>query len=201
MQIITCPPYEAAIKLSLVRLRTGGTIVYPTDTIYGIGCDALNREAISKIMEIKKRDVQKPISVLFGSWKQACEYVKIDDLLIEKLDKITPGPYTFLLPLKKQIPATTDMVLGCRVPDDEFCKRICEQFENPIITTSANISGGKNPASISEIDELVLESVDLIVDGGITKYMDGSTIIDVEGKKILRRGAQANTAQKWLESL
>ncbi|MFH0926955.1 MAG: L-threonylcarbamoyladenylate synthase [Candidatus Micrarchaeota archaeon] len=201
MQIIPCPPYEAAIKIAKARLSTSGIIVYPTDTIYGIGCDGLDGDAIRRIREIKMRDAQKPFSLNFSSWEQAQKYVEIDETLKEKLDKMAPGPYTFLLPLKEPMPVADGMVLGCRIPDNEFCKQIGMEFENPIVSTSANVSGNKSPSSVAEIDERILKKADLVIDGGPTKYAQGSTIIDVLNKRILRRGAGEEKAQKWLESL
>jgi len=201
MQITTCPPYDNAIRLSKARLEIGELIAYPTDTIYGIGCDALNSHAVKKIMHIKKREGQKPLSALFGNWEQARKYVHIDDFVLKNLKKLTPGPYTFLLELKTQIPVTSDSVLGCRIPDNEFCKRVCTEFENPIVTTSANISGGKSPSSVAEMEPAILKSVDLIIDEGPTVFKEGSTIIDVQNRKIVRKAAKFETAQKWLESL
>lgn len=201
MQIVACPPYEKAVQLSKARLRSGGIIAYPTDTLYGIGCDALDKNSIGRIVRIKKRDGAKPMSVIFSCWEQAAKYVDIGGGLLQKLEKLSPGPYTFLLGLKEKIPATAHDVLGCRIPENEYCRRISAEFENPIVSTSANISGLKSPSSVQEMDIRILREVDLIVDEGPTRYEEGSTIIDVINKKIVRRGAEVERAQKWLEGL
>ena len=117
------------------------------------------------------------------------------------LGRITPGPFTFLLPLKKKIAASKNKYLGCRVPGNEFCLILCEKFGRPIISTSANFGGQAPISDLSLLDEGIANKISLAVDAGECRYAQGSTIIDVEGRKIIRKGAGLEIAQKWLESL
>jgi L-threonylcarbamoyladenylate synthase len=152
-------------------------------------------------MKIKKRSEKKPFSVLFSSWDNAHEYVHLNEEIREKLEQLTPGPYTFLLRSKMKIEPQNSAVLGCRIADNQFCKKICNEFENPIVSTSANISGAKSPTNVYEIDKRLLRMADLVVDEGDTIYKDASTIIDVELKKIVRAGSELQKAKKWIENL
>ncbi|MFH1306288.1 MAG: L-threonylcarbamoyladenylate synthase [Candidatus Micrarchaeota archaeon] len=201
MQLTTIPPNGPAVLLSLAHLKSGGVVCYPTDTLYGIGGDAQNIDAVKKIFDIKGGGKGRPFSVLFADWETALEYVKIEIDVGEELKKITPGPYTFLFPAKKPLPAAPGELLGCRVPDNRFCLELAKKFKKPIISTSANLHRGRPPASIEEVDVKVSGKVDLVIDGGICKYGEGSTIIDVGNRKILRKGAGLEKAREWLEKL
>ena len=201
MQIVTCPPYEKAVLLAKTQLYSKGVIVYPTDTLYGLGCDALCEDAIKQVMHIKNREENKQFSVIFESWNKAEQYVEIDTKLKKRLQMITPGPYTFLLKCKKSLPQNMGRLLGCRIVDNEFCKRLCKEFDRPIVSTSANISKGRSPINALEVESRILEMADLTIDDGETKYKQESTIIDVPAKKILRSGSNLEQAQKWLKLL
>ncbi|MFA5108002.1 MAG: L-threonylcarbamoyladenylate synthase [Candidatus Micrarchaeia archaeon] len=200
MRLIVCPPLKNAVAISCATLKAEGVICYPTDTLYGLGADATNADACKKISDIKKRG-KNPYSVMFSDWKMAQEYVRLDESVKKMLEKITPGPFTFLLPAKKNLSASSSHLLGCRVPDNEFCLQICKKFGYPIVSTSANVSGEREATCAQEIDIDILNKVDLIVDGGRCEYSLGSTIIDVPAKKILRKGVGFETAQKWLEKI
>ena len=201
MQLVIFPPLEPAVRIALAKLKTDQIICYPTDTLYGLGGDALNRDVVKRIAQIKGREMEIPFSVIFADWKMASEYAKIDAKLEKELLKITPGPYTFLLEAKKELPAAQGMVVGCRIPENEFCTQLAGKFGRPIISTSANLHGCRQAASIEEIDENVLEQAGLVVDGGVCKYAQGSTIIDVNKGKITRKGAEFEKARKWIEKL
>lgn len=201
MKIMAIPPLDDAILVYAAELKQGGIIIYPTDTLYGIGADARNEAAAKRICEIKGKESGSPLSAIFASWEQASQYAKISEEQQKALEKITPGPYTFLLPVKKRLPISRENVLGCRIPDNEFCIKLCQKFGYPVISTSANLHGKRAPECIEEIDDEILQSADLIIDGGQCKYGGGSTIIDVQGKKIARKGASLQKALRWLEEI
>ncbi len=201
MQLTVIPPLRPALDLALAHARSAHVICYPTDTLYGLGSDATNPAAVRRIFSLKGREEQKPFSVIFSDWTMARAYVRIDDNLQKKLETITPGPYTFLLPMEQPLPVTAGPVLGCRVPDHEFCLQWARELGKPIVSTSANPGGERPAASVEELDDGIGKNVDLIVNGGPCRHEQGSTIIDVAGRRILREGAQAEKAKKWLESL
>lgn len=164
------------------EILSGKIFIYPTDTIYGIGCDATNKKAVEKIKQIKQRNADKPISVIAPS----TEWIK-ENLIIDcDLNKYFPGPYTIIL--KKKNPKFLEWVsntdsLGIRIPDHEFTKQI-QETNVPFITTSVNLSGEPFATNISDIDSDILEQVDQIIDYG---ELNGkpSTIIK-DGKEIRR---------------
>ncbi|PIT84033.1 threonylcarbamoyl-AMP synthase [Candidatus Micrarchaeota archaeon CG10_big_fil_rev_8_21_14_0_10_45_29] len=201
MQIVAIPPHGKALSLANALLGMGEVICYPTDTIYGLGADATNAQAVQKVLEIKGSSAQKPLSAIFSGWEMASKYVKIDEGARQMLEKITPGPFTFILPLKKKLAASKNKYLGCRVPDNKFCLQICEKFGKPIISTSANLSGQSPVSNLALLDEEISQKISLAIDGGECEFSQGSTIIDVENKKIIRKGAGLQIAQKWLEKL
>ena len=164
-------------------IKNGAVFIYPTDTIYGLGCDATNQGSVRKIKELKYRDAEKPMSVIAPSvdWiKEHCEV--IDELLEEYL----PGPYTLLLK-KKDIDFMKDVSdnekLGVRIPDCEFTKLV-EQAGVPFITTSVNFAGEPFAIKISDIDSEILDAAEIVIGVG---QLDGrpSTLI-IDGKEIRR---------------
>ncbi|MEM4360700.1 MAG: L-threonylcarbamoyladenylate synthase [Candidatus Anstonellaceae archaeon] len=184
---IIIPPYKEAIKEASKILKKGGIIIYPTDTLYGLGGDGTNSKTIKKIMKIKRRK-KDAFSVIVAKSKIK-KYCKIEKQYYKKLDKLLPGPYTFLLEAKKKIAATKNKTIGIRVPKNKFCLRLAEKFGKPIISTSANISGKSPKFRVEDIEKEIKDKVDLIIDGGPTKYKIGSTIVDLINKKIIRVGA------------
>jgi len=147
-------------------LNNGGIILYPTDTIWGIGCDATNKSAIERIYKIKQREDSKAMLVLIGSEARLEQYIKeVPDIayqLIEVVDK----PLTIIYPGAKNLAANLiaeDGSIGIRIPNDEFCQNLLARFKKPIVSTSANISGTASPAIFSEIDEKIIKSVDYVV--------------------------------------
>ena len=159
----------------------GKIFVYPTDTIYGIGCNALQKKTVEKIREIKKRD-SKPFSVIAPSF----EWI-IDNLVIDcNLDEYLPGPYTIIL--KKKNPDFLKWVsdsdaLGIRVPKNDFCFEV-QKSGVPFITTSVNISGEKPITKISDIPLEIRKNVDFIIDAGELTGKPSTLVIN--GKKIQR---------------
>ena len=177
-------------------LSRGGVIAYPTDTLYGIGCDVLNQKAIKKVFELKGRDFKKPLSIACADFKMIEQFATVSIKTKKIVKKLLPGPYTIILPKREVISdlvtAGSEMV-GVRIPDHNLCLSIIRKFGRPIITTSANLSGEK---SITKYDDIILP-VDFIVRGKC-KYNQPSTVIDAINKKILRKGAGLEKLEKNL---
>lgn len=161
------PEMDKQIKSAVDVLKKGGTILYPTDTIWGLGCDATNAEAVAKIYEIKKREESKSLVTLVNDMDMIGRYIKeIPQIAIELLE-VNDAPMTIIYPgaigLAKNVVAE-DGTVGIRIPNNEFCKQLIFRLHRPIVSTSANISGEPSPQSFKEISEEIKNSVDLIVD-------------------------------------
>jgi len=154
------------ISKAVEVLRSGGVILYPTDTIWGIGCDATNEPAVKRIFEIKNRIDTKAMLVLVDQPSRIQNYVDEVPELAWDLIELSEKPLTIIYPEAKNLASNLiaeDRTIGIRVTNEAFSKKLCEQFRKPIVSTSANISGEASPGNFSEISERVKSAVDLIV--------------------------------------
>jgi L-threonylcarbamoyladenylate synthase len=169
-------------------IRTGKIIVYPTDTLYGIGCNALKKESVEKIIEAKGRDPSKPLSVIAPSIQWIAENTKITSDYLKFVNDLFPGPYTVILKAKIKIPyvVSKDGKIGVRIPKNEFCDFIRSQAV-PFITTSLNVSETEPVFYIKEIPTRILAVTDYAVDAGEVSGHP-SRVFDISGKglEILR---------------
>lgn len=184
---ISKDPQEAA-KLMREAIEKGKIVIYPTDTVYGIGCNALNKKLVDKIYKIKNRSRNNPLSVMVRDLKVLEKYCEISKSEEKEIKKYLPGPYTLLVKRKKgkSIPVSKTPRIGIRIPDEQFILEVMKYLEVPVVTTSANISGEPAPKSIQELNPKVSKEVYLVFDGGETKIGKPSTIIDLPTKKIIR---------------
>lgn len=154
------------IENCLNVLHAGGTILYPTDTIWGIGCDATNAEAVEKIFQIKNRPIEKSFIVLVADERDILQYVAAPDLAVfdylEKCEKPITVIYENGLGLTENIIAA-DGSIAIRVCKDEFCKHLIKRFRKPIVSTSANISSKPSAKKFKEIDDAIKNAVDYVV--------------------------------------
>jgi len=167
-------------------LRSGGTILYPTDTIWGIGCDATNENAVRRVYEIKQRADSKSLILLAYSPYQIANYVEEIPQIAYDLIEIADKPLTIIYPNAKNLAKSViadDGSVGFRVPKDDFCRQLCEKFSRPIVSSSANISGERSPACFNEISETIKKSVDYIVNfkQDDTNHSLPSSIIKLKG--------------------
>ncbi|WBX74979.1 L-threonylcarbamoyladenylate synthase [Tenacibaculum ovolyticum] len=172
----------------LEKLSHGEIILYPTDTVWGIGCDATNEEAVNKIYQLKNREESKSLIILVSSIDMLKEYVlEIPDEAIKILNtfkKPTTIIYNDPIRLAKNTIAV-DNTIAIRIPKDEFCIEMIEKFGKPIVSTSANISGEDTPECFSEISKAILNNVDYTVPLHQNKINKrSSTILKIEGDKI-----------------
>ena len=158
--------YENDISSCLEVLRTGGLILYPTDTVWGIGCDATNQNAVSKIYQLKKRSDEKAMIVLVADERDIMQYVAAPDLsLFDHLDKTTKPTtvvYDGALGFADNLVAK-DGSIAIRICKDDFCRQLIKRFRKPIVSTSANISGTPAPKFFKEISDEIKKGVDHIV--------------------------------------
>lgn len=154
------------INNALTILKRGGIILYPTDTVWGIGCDATNPEAIDKIYKLKNRMDKKSLICLVHDFKMLNEYIEDVPEVAYDILKYAAKPTTIIYddPIRvAENLIAEDNSLAIRVTKDEFCKKLIQKLRKPLVSTSANVSGGKTPLSYDEIDPLILEGVDYIV--------------------------------------
>ena len=180
------------IKKCLEVLRSGGLILYPTDTIWGIGCDATNEAAVAKVYALKKRNEEKSMIVLVHAEYMLDQYVKEVPKAAFDFIEYVEKPLTIIYPdainLAKNL-ISSDGTIGIRITKDAFCKQLIQQFKKPIVSTSANISGNTAPSSFNKIDEEIITGVDYVVN--LRQHEMGnnntpSTIIKVEVNGVLK---------------
>lgn len=155
------------IKNAIATMKNGGVILYPTDTIWGIGCDATNPEAVAKIFEIKRRSESKSMIVLVDSLSRAQNYVSQLPDIAWDLVPIADKPLTIIYDGAKNLAhnlIAEDGSVAIRVTAEEFSAELCRRFGKPVVSTSANISGMPAPRFFSEIDEAIIDAVDYVVD-------------------------------------
>ena len=157
---------EREIELALEVLRKGGIILYPTDTVWGIGCDATNAEAVAKIYALKRSENKHSMLVLCKDADMVVRYVnKAPGIAFEVMEMATK-PLTLILPGASGLAANLipeERTLGVRVPNHEFCSRLLNKFGRPIVSTSANISGEPTPKGLGDVAKEVIEGVDFVV--------------------------------------
>ena len=168
-------------------LRRDGIIVYPTETVYGLGCDALSDEAISHLYEAKCRPLSKPVSIAVSDMEMLHAVAIIDDAEEEFIERFLPGPVTVIVRAKKCIPPVLTGgtgLIGIRMPDNDIAIEIIEKFGSPITSTSANLSGDISPVTVSQVNVIY----DHIIDSG-TLPGNPSTVVDLVNREIIRAGA------------
>ena len=175
-------------------IRNGGVILYPTDTIWGLGCDPANEQAVEKIIRIKRRDDSMSFIVLVGSEKLLNHYVEeIPDICYDLID-LAQNPLTIIYPKGRRVARKvlgTDGSIAIRMTRDEFCRKLMERSKCGIVSTSANISGESFPAGFQDISPEIVNAVDYVVDlKGAEAFGKPSQIIKVGSKgevKIIRK--------------
>lgn len=159
--------FREELKKAVEVLQNGGLILYPTDTIWGIGCDATNAEAVKKVYELKKRAEGKGLLVLVENEVRLNSYVREVPEMAYDLIELSDKPITIIYPQGKNLAENVyaeDGSIGIRVTKEDFSRSLCQRFRKPVVSTSANLSGEKSPRSFGEINEEILESVDYVVD-------------------------------------
>lgn len=155
------------IKKALEVLQNGGVILYPTDTIWGLGCDATNKEAVDRIYKIKNRADNKSMIILMDHPGRMSSYLEDIPEVALDLMELAEKPLTVILEGAKNLAENVinqeDRSVGIRLPNDEFCQQLIQRFRKPIVSTSANISGNPTPAIFDEVDDEIKEMVDYIV--------------------------------------
>jgi tRNA threonylcarbamoyl adenosine modification protein (Sua5/YciO/YrdC/YwlC family) len=208
-------PQTRTIEQIRDNLKQGAVMLYPTDTVYAIGCDLYSKEAIQRVRRIKQLANDKPLTFLCSSLSNIAEYAEVSDPAYRIMRRLIPGPYTFLLPATKLVPKLVmnpkRKATGIRVPDHPFCLTLLQVLENPVISTSAHML--ENNDSIDdnraldhtevtrfELFDCLENLVDVIVDTGVDPGFQVSTILDMTEQEpiIVRKGLGWEEAATWV---
>ncbi|HLD82153.1 MAG TPA: L-threonylcarbamoyladenylate synthase [Patescibacteria group bacterium] len=168
-------------------LRTGGVIIYPTDTIYGLGCDIFNKKAVDRIYKIKKRQKNKFFSFICADFKQVGEFAVCSNSAFRIMKRVLPGPFTFILSASHKAPRSViehkRRTVGIRIPDHAICLEMVRVLGNPIVTTSVNYAGEDVMNDPVFMEREFGRSVDAVIDAGVLP-IEPSTIVDATDDEI-----------------
>lgn len=188
------PDYPQPHNISRVveSLKEGKIIAYPTDTTYGIGCSIFCKKSIERIYRMKQRDRRKPFSVICSSLSEISRYARVNNSAFKILKRYLPGPYTFIFEATRDVPdllLTRQKTVGIRIPDNNISAALVSELGNPIITTSANLSGEEPEGDPRNIADTFGNQLDFVIDGGILTT-DVSSVISLTGEtvEVLRVG-------------
>ncbi|MDP4010336.1 MAG: L-threonylcarbamoyladenylate synthase [Candidatus Spechtbacteria bacterium] len=197
--------FSDAVKKASTALKQGYAIVFPTDTLYGLGVDALREDAVERLFYLKKRPANKPVPIFVKDIEMAKELAFIDARQEEILKKLWPGPFTAVLFKKNKISlrltANTQKV-GLRIPNSDFCRALIREFGGPFTGSSANVSGMESMGDIDEIFKQFKEhstAPDLVIDAGDILSSEPSTILDITQKEPLILRVNQTTLRKMSE--
>ncbi|MDD1758826.1 MAG: threonylcarbamoyl-AMP synthase [Methanotrichaceae archaeon] len=179
-------------------IRSGGIIVYPTETVYGLGANALDEHTILRIFQIKNRPLKMPVFLAVSSLEMLQEVAEVTDKDLDLLKKLFPGPISVLVRKRDIVPdllTAGSHLVGVRFPEHETAIKIIDK-SGPITSTSANETGSIPPISVEEVSQRIRDKVDLIVDGGRSRYAQPSTLLDLSSRSIIRKGAGLDNVLK-----
>ncbi len=186
-------PLKHLLAEAAEAIRGGGVVIYPTDTVYGVGCDPFNVKAVERVMELKRRE-GKPHPILCSSLEDLIRVSRPTEDELRLASILWPGPVTIVMEKTYELPSVVTSNLpnvGVRIPANLISLELIRMAGTPIIGTSANLSGGPSPASLDEVPQEVRGGADVVIDGGVTYYGEPSTVIQLVGGavKVVREGA------------
>ena len=181
------------INKAVEVLKNGGVIIYPTDTVYGIGCDIFNKEALERIFSIKNDSSTKLLSFVCANLKDIAKYAKVSDYAYKSMRHLLPGPYTFILPAAKLVPKklwSKRKTVGIRVPNHSVTIKLVEELGNPIISTSTTNRKGQVLLDPFEIKNIFNSQVDLMLASGNPPGILSSIVdLSMDLPEVVRQGA------------
>lgn len=186
-------PQLRYINKAVQILKEGGVIIYPTDTVYGIGCDIFNKEALDRIFSIKSDASSKLLSFVCPDLKDIAKYAKVSDYAYRTMKHLLPGPYTFVLPAAKEVPKklwSKRKTVGIRIPNHQIALTLVSELGNPIISSSVTNRAGEVLTDPLSIKTLFGGSVDLMLAAGHLSGIPSSVIdLSTETPEVIREGA------------
>jgi len=186
-------PQLRFINKAVEVLKSGGVIIYPTDTVYGLGCNIFDKKALERIYDIKHEAGTKLFSFICPDLKDISKYAKVSDYSYRTMKKLLPGPYTFVLPAAREVPKTLwtkRKTVGIRIPDNQIALTLTKELGHPIVSTSVTKRTGELLFDPEEIRSIFNPHVDLMLSSGALEGKP-SSIIDLSGDEpeIIREGA------------
>jgi tRNA threonylcarbamoyl adenosine modification protein (Sua5/YciO/YrdC/YwlC family) len=196
------PEHPQARNISRVAdsLKNGGIIAYPTDTTYGIGCSIRCKKSIERIYQMKMRERSKPFSFICSSLSEVSQYALVSNAAFKLLRRYLPGPYTFVLKATREVPdllLTRQKTVGIRIPDNRICFDLVTALGNPIITTSANLSGENPVGDPRIIADTFGNQLDLVIDGGKLSTDVSSVVCLIDDLPVVLRAGLGDIS--WCE--
>ncbi len=185
-------PGNKRVQAAIDALKNGELIVYPTDTLYGVGCDIHCKSAVEKIYALKFMDKKKPLSIICKDFTQIAEYAHVSNYAFKIMKKLLPGPFTVVLPASNKVPKmliTKQRTIGIRIPQNNFAIKLVEKLGAPIITTTLETDKEMVISDPEEIHDRFSHQISMVFSEGIS-YSDPSTVVDLTGSElgILRQG-------------
>ena len=172
-------PQMRLVRKAAEILQAGGIVIYPTDTVYGLGCDLFNKKGIESIYRIKKRSGKQPFSFVCADLKDISRYARVSDYAYKTMKRLLPGPYTFILEASRLVPKIIlpkRQTTGIRVPDNRICLALVGELGRPIISTSVKDDGGEIMTDPVVMEKKFRHCVDMVIDGGILAAGQSSVI-------------------------
>jgi tRNA threonylcarbamoyl adenosine modification protein (Sua5/YciO/YrdC/YwlC family) len=205
-------PQQRSIQQIVSALKKGAIMLYPTDTVYAIGCDLSVKSAVEKVRQIKQLSNDKPLTFLCSSLSNISQYAMVSDRAYRIMKHLIPGPFTFLLPATKLVPklvmSPKRKTTGIRVPDHQVCQELLTALDNPIVSTSAHLSDEEGDFPTIGLEKALLfdsleDRVDIIIDNNVDPGFKVSTIIDftTEEPEIVRQGLGYQEVTNWLNAV
>ena len=185
-------PQMRLIRRAVDILKSGGIIICPADTVYGMGCDLFNKRGIERIYDVQRRNRKQPLSFICSDLKDISRYTRVSDEAYKIMRRLLPGPYTFILEASRIVPKIIlpkRQTTGIRIPDNRICQTLVAEMGSPIISTSVKDENGELLSDPLVIAELFSNRVDMIIDGGIIAAAPSSVIsLLSEGVEVIRAG-------------
>lgn len=202
-------PQSRIIEVIVNDLKRGAVMLYPTDTVYAIGCDINHKSAVQRVRQLKQLSNNKPLSCLCSSLSNIADYAVVSDKAYWIMKRVIPGPYTFLLPgtklVSKLVMSPKQKTVGIRVPDNKICQMLLESLDNPIVSSSAHLLDKERESPIIKLEKAKLfdvldTQVTLIIDNGLESGFEVSTILDMTSDKpmVVRQGLGWDKLQNWI---
>jgi tRNA threonylcarbamoyl adenosine modification protein (Sua5/YciO/YrdC/YwlC family) len=202
-------PQQRTIEQIVAALRKGAVMLYPTDTVYAIGCDLRVKSAVEKVRRIKQMSNDKPLTFLCSSLSNIAEYATVSDRAYRIMKHLIPGPYTFLLPGTKQVPklvmSPKRKTTGIRVPEHTLCQELLTTLGNPLVSTSAHFPDDDGEYPTLNLEKAYLfdaleNQVDIMIDNQVDPGFKVSTILDftADEPEVVRQGLGWQKVEKWL---
>lgn len=203
-------PQQRTIEQIVTALKKGAVMLYPTDTVYAIGCDLSVKSAVEKVRRIKQMSNDKPLTFLCSSLSNISEYATVSDRAYRIMKHLIPGPYTFLLPASKQVPklvmSPKRKTTGIRVPNNVLCQELLKSLGNPVVSTSAHIKDEDGEYPTMNLEKAYLfdaleNQVDIIIDNSTDPGFKVSTILDftTDEPQVVRQGLGWQEVENWLD--